>query len=89
MWVGAIYIVQFVTTEDKDLVTKNVVNARNHKFVTYITRSTTPHSKQPARPVKVLAVQDGHVGGALGQPLTAAPTAGGVLRWGLAKAFTK
>ena len=34
MRVGAIYIVQFDTTEDKDLVIKNVVNARNHKFVT-------------------------------------------------------
>ena len=49
----------------------------------------TPHSKQPARPVNILAVQDGNVGGTLGQPLTAAPTAGGVLRWGLARALTK
>ena len=38
MRVGAFYIVQFDTTEDKDLVIKNVVNALNHKIVIYVTR---------------------------------------------------
>ena len=38
MRVGANYIEQFDTIEDKSLVIKNVVNALNHKIATYVTR---------------------------------------------------
>ena len=66
MRVGANYIVQFGIIEDKDLVNKNMVNAHNHKFVTFITRSRreTPHWNQPARAVRFWAVREGLVGGA-------------------------
>ena len=60
-------------------------------FEYYVTRQSacSPHRTARCVPAEFWFLQGGHVGGALGKSLKAAPSGGGVLRWGLAKAVTK
>ena len=86
---GANFIQQFIIVEDKDLVNKNMVNAHNNKFVTFITRSRRdpPFCTTRRVPSKFWAVREGLVGGAREWPLMGAPGGGGVQRWGFARAL--
>ena len=80
MRVGANYIEQFDIIDNKDLVNKNMVNAHNHKFMTFITRSRRdpPFCTTQRASSKFWAAREGLIRGARERLLTGAPGGGGV-----------
>ena len=75
--------------ETEDIYVMKTVNALYEKFVNSVARQNkSPHLDQPTRPVRILVVHEGLVGGARAWPVMGAPGGGGVLRRGFERALT-
>ena len=67
--------------ETEDIYGMKMINDLYEKFVESVARQNwSPHLDQPTRPVIILVVHEGLVGGAREGLLMGAPTGGGVLR---------
>ena len=73
----------------EEIYVMKTVNTLYEKFANSVTmQNSSPHIDHPTHPVTILVAHEGLVGGARARPVMGAPGGGGVLRCGLARAYT-